>query len=181
MKPNNCNYKDRITRYFVLFPIFLLCFLSLSPYCQSQQPPPKSDFTNDHPAPNFLMLNEVNRNASRHFMDHFLDDASEKWFMENNNFVASFTESGIRNKAYYKSNGDFVLVVKSYGDESLNNDLKNAILDRFSGYKINSIIEITDLEKEIYIVKILNRENILTITCTDGKLEVTGKILNGGI
>ena len=181
MKPKNYFYNDRVPWNILLFFSFAISFLSFSPRAYSQQQTPENAYTNSHPAPNFLMLNEVNRNASRHFMDHFLDDASEKWFRENDNYVASFTEAGIRNKAYYKSNGDFELIVKSYGEESLNKDLKNAVLQRFQGYTVNSVIELTDLEKEVYIIKIVNRENILTITCTDGKLEVTGNILNGGI
>jgi hypothetical protein len=181
MKPANLYINDRVPWNFALFFSFIITILSISPGAYSQMGISENAYSISGPVPNFLMLNEVNRHAAKHFMDHFLPDGGEKWFRDNDQYVATFTQGGIRNKAYYKANGDFELVEKCYGDEFLDRDLKNAIHQRFRGYNITSVIEITDLEKDVYIVKIANSENILTITCSDGKLEVTAKILNGGI
>ena len=180
MKSNNYRADARVPWRLILSVFFSLSFLSFAKNACCQQDLVQNSYTANATIPNYLRLNEVNRHASRHFMDHFLDDGTEKWLREKDTYVANFTADQIRNRAYYKSNGDFEFIVKTYGEETLGREMKNAIWQQFPGYHILVVLEITDLEKSVYTIKIANRENIKTITSLDGRLEVTESILNGG-
>ena len=95
--------------------------------------------------------------------------------------ILPFFENGsLKGKAYYKTNGDFKFVIKTYGADLMDKDIQAAVTQRYEGYHINCVIEINNLDKQVYFIKISNRENIKTLQCMDGKITVTESFVNGG-
>jgi hypothetical protein len=181
MKPVHFRNSDRVPWMIRIFPLFFL-LLSISENSSSQDYLSANRFYANNAEPvTYLRLNEVNRNASRHFRDHFLSNGGEKWIRENGLYIASFNDARSINKVYYNSQGAFEYAAKFYGADGLNKELKSDVLKKFNGYYIKTVIEINNLEKEIFYINIVSPSNIKTLQCIDGNIEVTEDYINGGI
>jgi hypothetical protein len=126
-----------------------------------------------------LRLNEINSRASRHFKTHFSPEDREKWIKEDNFYIANFKEGRIRAKAYYDLKGWFAYCMKTYSGNLLTGDIRSAILQKFAGYAIDVVNEITDLEHPFYLIKIKSSTNIKTLRVLDGNVEVLEDFSNG--
>jgi hypothetical protein len=181
MKPLNFRNNDCVPWMIRISPLFFL-LLFMSENSSSQGYPSANRFYANNVEPvTYLRLNEVNWHASRHFRDHFLSNGHEKWIRENGLYIASFNDAKSINKVYYNSQGFFEYAAKYYGADGLNKELKSAILKKFDGYYIKTVTETSDLEKEIFYIKIVSPSNIKTLQCLDGNIEVTEDYINGGI
>ena len=181
MIPIRLHNHDSIPRTIWFLILYFLTLLSVSTNSYSQ-----NYFSGMHRPKgpegiSYLLRNEVNHRACRHFMDHFLNDGSEKWVQQNGVYTASFTAAGVKNKVYYNSKGDFQFSIRSYSSEALNKNIKASILQKFDGYQIKFVQEITNLEKQVYLIKIVNRSNIKTLEYADGVIRVSETLVNGGI
>lgn len=108
-------------------------------------------------------------------------DRTEKWTRERGLYIASFNKSNITTKVYYDLTGFFEYQVKYYGEYDLENDIRLAVLKKFEGYEIKSVIEINNLEKGTYFIKIANTTNIKTVKFLDGRMEVLESFINAGM
>ena len=183
MKPINSLRNDRVPWMVHIFSVFALLLSSSmgeQAFSQGYLSDNRYSVNNAKPVA-YLRLNEVNRDASRHFRDHFLSNGHEKWIRDNGFYIASFNDASVMNKVYYNMQGAFEYYVKSYGADALNKELKTAVLKKFEGYYIKTVMEISNLENEIYFIKIVTATNIKTLKCFDGKIEITEDYINGGI
>jgi hypothetical protein len=181
MKPFNFRSREYVPWMgypLALFSILVFSFQS-NLFSQKYNSPGSVRVNNTNPV--YLRMNEVNSKASRHFRDHFLIDRTEKWTREHDSYIASFNESNITTKVYYDLKGSFEYQVRYYGAYSLDNDIKFALQRKFEGYEIKSVVEINNLEKRVYFVKIANSVNIKTVKFSDGRMEVLESFINGGI
>lgn len=183
MKPITFLQSDRVpwkVHFFSVFALLLSLSIAEQAYCQEYLSLNRYSVNNGTPVA-YLRLNEVNRDASRHFRDHFFKDGHEKWIRDNGFYIANFHDASVRSKVYYNRQGVFECYVKSYEADILNKELKTAILAQFQGYYIMTVMEISNLENEIYFIKIVTAANIKTLKCLDGKIEITEDYINGGI
>jgi hypothetical protein len=182
MKHNSFSSKDRVLWMIYVLPLFVLLLLSVAEKVFSQDYIPTNPYAVKNPQPlTYLRLNEVNRNASRHFRDHFLSNGHEKWIKEDGFYIAIFNDLTLLNKAYYNVHGAFQFCLKSYGAEGLNGQMKATVLKKFEGFGINNVMEISSLENVIYFIKIVSPTKIKTLKCFDGIIEVTEDYINGGL
>ena len=128
----------------------------------------------------YLLLNEVNRHAARHFRDNFSTEGNEHWVRDQNYLIASFSSGELSQKVYYTQKGAFKCVEKIYGEQNLGRDLRSTIHKKFGDYHIKAVIEVSDLEKSVYFIKIVSPGYIKTLKYQEGRLEVTENFINGG-
>ncbi|HXB43000.1 MAG TPA: hypothetical protein VNV85_03050 [Puia sp.] len=182
MKHNSFSSKDRVPWLKYVLLLFVLLFLSVAERVFSQDYIPSNRFQVNSPLPlTYLRLNEVNRNASRHFRDHFLSNGREKWIKEDGFYIAIFSDPILLNKAYYNVHGAFQFCMKSYGGDGLNEQVKATVFKKFKGFQIITVMEISNLENVVYYIKIVSPTKIKTLKCYDGMIEVTEDYINGGL
>ncbi|HXB91716.1 MAG TPA: hypothetical protein VNU72_05485, partial [Puia sp.] len=54
------------------------------------------------------------------------------------------------------------------------------ICRKFPDYRIDVVTEVTDGEKTIYLVKMVNASSIRTLSVCDGKMDIIEELTNGG-
>ena len=139
-----------------------------------------SNILNGNDQPNFLRLNEINRHAAKHFRDFFSTEGTEKWIKENDCYIANYKEGNSQVNVYYNIHGDFKYSTKAYGMQSLNKEISKTVLQKFSDYNIKMVLEITDLQKSIYFIKLANTHFIKTVKFQEGRMELMETFINGG-
>jgi len=181
MKPSNFRCREYVPWMTYSLILFFILLFSFPPSLSSQNYSSSGTSQVNNTKPVYLRMNEVNSKASRHFRDHFLIDRTEKWTRERGLYIASFNKSNITTKVYYDLTGFFEYQVKYYGEYDLENDIRLAVLKKFEGYEIKSVIEINNLEKGTYFIKIANTTNIKTVKFLDGRMEVLESFINAGM
>ena len=179
---HTCHYsRDRVPWRFIAFLFFSFATIAYATnsFSQNYYSGNRTYPTTNHGK--YLLLNEVNRHAARHFRDNFSTDGTENWLRDQHYLVASFSHAEVNQKVYYTDKGAFKCVEKTYAEGNLSRELKSTIHKKFEGYYIKAVIEISDLEKSIYFIKIVSPNYIKTLKYQEGKLEVTENFINGGV
>ncbi|HTS44751.1 MAG TPA: hypothetical protein VMH01_10165 [Puia sp.] len=168
-------------RYVPWILSFFSALFFLPPHSLSQQSStPNAFFTSSKFSTTPLRMNEVRRNAVRHFRANFSNTGNENWFRTDDFYVAVFFDGQMRVKAYYDTKGAFDYCVKYYNAPLLNADIRLAIMKKFESYKIDVVTEVTNLEEQIYFIKIKTNSNIKTLKVVNGSIEVTEDYINIG-
>ena len=174
--------KFACSRYVPWILSFFSALLLVPTHSFSQQSSTLSAFfTSSKYSTTPLRMNEVRRNAVRHFRANFSNTGNENWFRTDDFYVAVFFDGQMRVKAYYDTKGVFDYCVKYYNAPLLNADIRLAIMKKFEDYKIDVVTEVTNLEEQIYFIKIKTNTNIKTLKVVNGSIEVTEDYVNVGI
>ena len=103
-----------------------------------------------------VRLNEINTSAFRSFLKDYPDAVNEKWFNDSKGSCAVFINNNITYKIFYNKHGGFILSLKYYAGESLDETIQHTMATRFPGAAIKSVTEAYDghlTEHEICMTK----------------------------
>ncbi|HVS98074.1 MAG TPA: hypothetical protein VHE54_16375 [Puia sp.] len=161
------------------------CFaLLLLPYFSFGQYDKPAVYTYADPAGTIasnVPLNQISTRAWRHFHRLFpAAGAGEYWFASGEGYQVSFVQHGCRYQAWFDPRGGYRYSLHYYTGRDMPGDPGNTIARDFPDFKIDVVTEITDGEKTIYLVKMVNASAIRTLSVCDGKIEVIDELTNGG-
>lgn len=126
-------------------------------------------------------LNEICPHAWRHFHRHFpAVEGSENWFASEEGYQVSFLLNGYHYQAYFDRRGAYRYSLHYYPGKEIPKDPGEMIARSFPDYQIDVVTEITDGEKMIYLVKLVNHSRVRTLSVCDGKIEIIEELTNGG-
>ena len=125
-------------------------------------------------------LNEINIHAYRHFRKRWPAITGETWFKEDEGYIVSFRENSLRCQARFDGRGGFLYSLKYYSGKAVSPDLAGLVLNKYSGYRIDMVAEITDGEKVFYLVQIENTSSVKTLSINEGQVAVLEEVVSGG-
>jgi hypothetical protein len=124
-------------------------------------------------------LNEINAHAYRHFQKLFPTGTSnEYWFVFSDGCKVSFQKDGRQFQAWFDKHGAYRYSLQYYPGKEIPRQAGDLIVARYPDYRIDVVTEITDGEKIVYLVKIINPAKIMTLSVCDGKIDVLEEITN---
>jgi hypothetical protein len=159
--------------------IFIPCFTS----GQSDYHPTTYTYSNgpDNGISCNVPLNELNSRACRRF--HRLFHAvtgTEYWIKSTEGYQVDFTlADGHQRQAFFDPKGVYRYSLKFYAGKEMPREQGDLIRSRFAGYQINVVTEITDGEKIVYLVRIVDPSSVKNISLCEGKIDVLEEMTNG--
>lgn len=125
-------------------------------------------------------LNEINPHAWRQFHRRFpAADGGAYWFASADGYQVSFLQNGYHYTAYFDQRGAYRYSLHYYLGSEMPRDPGELITRSYPDYQIDVVTEVTDGEKTIYLVKLVNPSSILTVSVCDGKMDVIERLTNG--
>jgi hypothetical protein len=126
-------------------------------------------------------LNEINPHAWRHFHRLFPGaQGGEYWFASAEGYQVSFYLNSYHYQAYFDQRGAYRYSLHYYMGSEIPRDPGEMICRKFPDYRIDVVTEVTDGEKTIYLVKMVNASSIRTLSVCDGKMDIIEELTNGG-
>jgi hypothetical protein len=127
-------------------------------------------------------LNELNSRACRHFHRLFRGvTGTEYWIKSPDGYQVDFTMAdGHQRQAFFNLNGLYRYSVKFYSGKEIPREQGDLVRNRFAGYQINVVTEITDGDKIVYLVRIFNSSSVKNVYVCEGKIDVLEELTNGG-
>jgi hypothetical protein len=127
-------------------------------------------------------LNEINSRAWRNFHHTFRTvTGDENWFYSDQGYRVSFVQGGHHYEAYFDERGGYRYSLHHYAGKEIPREPGDLLRWKYPEYQLNVVTEITDGEKIVYLVRLVNPTHILTVSLCEGDLQVIGeeRISNG--
>ena len=118
-------------------------------------------------------LNEINAHAWRNF--HRLFPAAtgeETWLLSDGGYKVSFNIHGVQYQAWFGNHGVYRYSLHYYSGKEIPRDPGDLIRRKYPDYQLNIVTEITNGEKTVYLVRLINSMHIKTVSVCDGDLRV---------
>jgi hypothetical protein len=118
-------------------------------------------------------LNEINAHAWRNF--HRLFPAAtgqENWVSSAEGYKVSFSMQGLQYQAWFGNHGVYRYSLHYYPGKEIPREPGELVRRKYPDYQLNIVTEITDGEKTVYLVRIVNPLHIKTLSVCDGELQV---------
>jgi hypothetical protein len=127
-------------------------------------------------------LNEINSRAWRTFHHLFRTvTGDECWFYSDQGYQVSFIQNGYHYEAYFDQRGSYRYSLHHYAGKEIPREPGNLLKREYPEYQLNIVTEITDGEKIVYLVRLVNPTSIKDISLCEGDIRVLGEehISNG--
>lgn len=117
----------------------------------------------------------VNEKISKSFAKQFKDAENARWFIVNKNFLVKFITGDQSNNALFTKNGTMIYHI-SYGVEKhLPADLRRTVKSNYVDFEIPRVIKVTEANREIYVVNVEDKSNLILVRIEDGAMEEVGR------
>jgi hypothetical protein len=125
-------------------------------------------------------INELSAKAYRRFHRRFREvPTGEYWFKSVQGYQVSFTLDRHHEYAYYLPGGSFLYSLRYYNGKELARDMTEFVKKRFPDYKVDVVTEVNDGLRTLYILQIMNPDNIKVVTIADGRIDIIKEMING--
>lgn len=142
---------------FPLFYFFILFLLMInSSYAQSNfATMPSSNIAGT--------INKTSDKLIRHFGRSFKDAKNPKWIAIGQNYLVKFAMDDMKYNVLYNKNGRRIYSI-GYGNENnLSSYVKAQIRDKYSGYTVNSAVNVKQNGRNIWIIYLEDAQTFLTL------------------
>ena len=117
----------------------------------------------------------VTKEVDKAFQKAFPAAENLKWYMLNKNYLAKFIENDMKHQALYTKNG-YLKYVISYGYQNhLPEDVLNKIKDAYEAYKITSVANVKEANRNIWVINLESEDHIVIARVEDEEMEEVGK------
>jgi hypothetical protein len=122
-------------------------------------------------------LNEINSHAWRAFHRLFPKLAGdEHWFYSaDQGYQVSFSLNAVNYQAFFDRHGAYRYSLHHYAGKEIPREPGDLIRRKYPDYQLNIVTEITNGEKIVYLVRLVNPTRIKTISLCDGDIQVIGE------
>jgi len=117
--------------------------------------------------------NDINSNTLRHFLKHFNDASTEKWYATADLVVALFSFGDIDYRVDYNSrNGNWIETFRTYSEAKMSADLKEVVRSSYHDYTIFQVQEIEQpLHPLNYIVHLEGKARLINVRIYNGEMQ----------
>lgn len=121
----------------------------------------------------FTFINDISTKAVQNFISCYPEVTDVKWFKSSCGLTgAYFEKDNTRTWAYYDKTGICHYIIRHYYEEKLSAPIKELLRDKFPGFCIFHISEVTKNEKIAYVVKLQNKTSWKTVKIIGDEMEV---------
>lgn len=123
-----------------------------------------------------VRLNDISIYAVRHFIKNFENNPDATWYKTESGLVAHFIKDSIKTHVFYSINGNFQSCIHYYFENKLPQDIRSVVKINFKDFRIYTVAEIYNEEKDIYIIKIENEKIWYTLRIINDSFEIIDSI-----
>jgi hypothetical protein len=116
-------------------------------------------------------LNNFSSKAVRHFERSFKNISDKQWYILEDGFIAYFRKDGIQMKAAYDESGNWLHTISFYQEKDLSQDMRRLIKREYYDFSIFLVVEIEKDNKMVYIVKMENRDALITVRIWEDEMQ----------
>ncbi len=122
---------------------------------------------------NVFNLNTVAKNikVQRSFVSYFGENAENNWSMVGNDFLNRFHSNGILTNALFTKNGQLIYTITYGSEKNMPADLRKIVKREYYDYTITMAIEVKENNRDIWVVKLDNASEQITVRIEDGEME----------
>jgi hypothetical protein len=111
--------------------------------------------------------------AQQHFSEAYPNVENPSWItLSDKGFQCTFRTPGKVRRVHYDKYGNWLFTISGYEASDLTKDVKDALLEKYAGYQIDYINEVTSDAQPIYFVNIEDDKYIKVIKYFNGNSEV---------
>lgn len=114
----------------------------------------------------------INRKIEKNFIGYFTGVTDESWSMAGKDFHCRFYINGILSDALFTKNGSLVYVVMHGNEKDMPSDVRKIVKSTYFDYTIIKAIEVKQNHEDIWIVKMKENLDHVTVRVEDGRMEV---------
>ena len=139
------------------------------------QPIAASSNTNIHTDTNSFNLNTVASNikVERSFTSYFGENAENNWSKVGKDFLNHFHVNGLPANALFRKNGELVYLIMYGTEKNLPADIRNIVKREYYDYNITMAIEVKEDNRDIWVIKLDNTSEQITVRVEDNEMEQT--------
>jgi hypothetical protein len=168
-------------------PLFIICdaIMAISINCYAQQAANDSNFKLNLslaakiPDSNFGRhsfhvdhMSEINIRAVREFTKMYNQARDIQWYKDKNELTVHFTEKGIKCRADYSRNGDWLFTMRSYSEDHLPKEVRTVVKKEYFDFSITWINEIVTEKQTIYVLHMQDKDSWKNVRVCDGEMSV---------
>lgn len=123
--------------------------------------------------------NDVNIKAVRDFIKSYEDIDNVKWYTVQDGFIAKFQKDGVETKVEYDVAGRRRNVLKTYDESHMSFELRDIVKKQYYDFDILVVYEIEHINGKIFIIKIMNKTNLMVLQVSENEMKVLEEYVNG--
>ncbi len=112
-----------------------------------------------------------NIKVERSFILHFGEAAENNWSMVGDDFLNRFHSNGLLTNALFTKTGRLIYVIIYGTEKNLPADIKKIVKSEYYDYAITSAIEVKEYGRDIWVVKLDNPSEQITVRVEDYEME----------
>jgi hypothetical protein len=118
-------------------------------------------------------LNAVATNikVQRSFISYFGENAENNWSMVGKNFRNRFHSNGLLTNALFTKNGWLIYTITYSTEKNLPADVRKIVKREYDDYTITMAIEVKENNRDIWVIKLDNSSEQITVRVEDGEME----------
>jgi hypothetical protein len=122
---------------------------------------------------NAFNLNNVAKNikVQRSFISYFGENTENHWSRVGKNFYNRFHINGLHAYVLFAKNGKLIYVITSGAEKILSADVRKIVKSEYYYYSIRVVIEVKQDNRDIWVVKLDNASQLMTVRVEDGEME----------
>jgi hypothetical protein len=117
----------------------------------------------------------INPKVEKNFTGSFAGVTGERWSMAGKNFHCLFYINGILSDALFTKNGSLVYFVMHGNEKDMPSDVRKIVKREYFDYTIITAIEVKQNNEDIWIVKMKQNLDHVTVRVEDREMEVVEK------
>lgn len=126
---------------------------------------------NEGPDASKLEAVSTNVKLQKAFLSHFGEDIDNNWRMIGKNYLNRFHSNGLLTNALFTKNGQLLYVIKYGTEKNLPAEIRKMVKSEYYDYAITMAVEIKEDNRDIWIVKLYNDPQLITVAVEDGEME----------
>jgi hypothetical protein len=114
----------------------------------------------------------INKKIEKYFTRNFAAIPAGTWSMAGKNFHYRFYLNGIPAEALFAKNGYLIYLVRHGNEKNMSSDVRQIVKSKYFDYTITNAIEVKQNGEDIWILKMKENSDHLTVRVEDGQMEV---------
>jgi hypothetical protein len=119
-----------------------------------------------------LKAADVNEKALKSFNRNYKVNVPVKWWSDDKSFHAYFVQDGVQHRVTYRKNGQWLLTMKTYAAQYLDDEVKNLVQSAYDGYEVSGVTEVNMGVNDVYFVNIQSSKKLKELVVYDGEVSV---------
>lgn len=112
------------------------------------------------------------------FTGSYNDASNVRWLQVEDRYLVKFDQNDMKHNALYLKGG-FLVYHVGYGfEKNLPADLKRMVNSSYHDYSLNTVFDVYQNDRQMWIVNLFNQKHIVTARIMDGNLQEVSRLKN---